>query len=88
MVTFSSAYFDRKCSIMITIIGSAVRTVESSMTVLRGSLSVPKIMGIGSIIIAPPPLTFSVFLLFDKRISVVANMMISIPAEVRIVPRL
>ena len=48
----------------------------------------PKTIGIGPIIIAPPPLAFPVFLLFDRRRSAVATIMISIPAKAKAVPRL
>jgi len=67
---------------------SAVRITERKRTVLRDFLSVPKTMGIGPIIIAPPALTFPVFLLLESKMSAAAIMMISIPAKTKAVPRL
>jgi len=67
---------------------SVVRTIEISRAVLSDYLSVPKTIGIGPIIIAPPPLAFPAFLLFDRRRSAVATIMISISAKAKAVPRL
>jgi len=65
-----------------------VSPIESSRTVFSDSLSVPKTIGIGPIIIAPAPLTFPFFLFFDRTMSAVATMMIRIPAKASVVPRL
>jgi len=73
---------------MISTIRSVVRTIESSRIFLSDCLSVAKTMGIGPIIIAPPPLAFPVFPLFDRRMSAVATVIISIPVKASAVPRL
>jgi len=87
-IVASSAYLDRTCSIKISIIRSAVRVIESSRTVFRDSLSVPKTIGIGPIIIASPPLILPVLMFFDRRTSAVAIMIITIPTKTSVVPRL
>ena len=66
-------HLDKKWSTRISIINSAVRTIESRRTVFSDSLSVPKTIGIGPIIIAPAPLTFPFFLFFDRAMSAVAT---------------
>ena len=73
---------------MTSTIRSAVRIIDSNRTVLSDCLSVPKIIGIGPIIIAPPPLAFPVFPLFDRRMNADATIMIRNPAKASAVPRL
>lgn len=60
---------------------------ESSKTVLIDSLSVPKIIGIGPIIMAPPPLTFSPFLVFEMKRKRIAARVTSMPANIKAMPK-
>jgi len=73
---------------MTSIMRSVVRAVDSSRAVLSDFLSVPKIMGIGPIIIAPPPVTFPVLSFFERTRRMVATIMISVPTSASVVPKL
>lgn len=66
---------------------NSVKIMESNKIVLVDSLSVPKIIGKGPIIIAPPALTFfSLFILDIKRRSVTTRI-IAIPVNINVIPK-
>lgn len=58
---------------------------ESNTTVLSDFLSVPKIIGIGPIMMAPPLLTFPfIALLLESKI--IAAKMMTMPTRIRTIP--
>lgn len=71
----------------ITIMRSIVSLNESSKTVLTDSLSVPKIIGKGPMMMAQPPLTFPSPLMLERKSKKIATKMTSIPANIKAMPK-
>ena len=63
-----------------------MRAKESNTTVLSDFLSVPKIIGIGPIKMAPPPLILP-FLDPETETRITAMMIISIPMKISVMPK-
>lgn len=59
-----------------------VRIMDSKRSVLTDSLSVPKIIGKGPIITAPPPLIFPLLRIFVKNRRTTAGKVIRNPAKI------
>jgi hypothetical protein len=72
---------------MASIMRNAVSVIESIRIILIDCLSVPKIIGTGPIIIAPPPFTFPPpFLVLDMKSKIIATKIMSIPAKIKANP--
>jgi len=66
---------------------SAASIIEDRRIVFSDCLFVPKMTRTGPII-APPPLTYPLFLTFRRKIRVTATIAMIIPAIIRVKPRL
>jgi hypothetical protein len=80
------AYYEVKCSITVATMRITVSIIERIRTVLSDFLSVPKMMGTGPIITAPPPLTCTLFFLFENKSIRIATVAMSVPAKSRVMP--
>ena len=67
---------------------STIRVVDNRRSILTDSLSVPKTMGKGPMITAPPPLTFPFPLVVVKNRRMTATKAMVNPAKTRIAPKL
>ena len=67
---------------------STIKAMESRRSILRDSLSVPKIIGKGPIITAPPPLTFPFSLVVVKNMRITATKAMRNPAKTKMTPKL
>ena len=67
---------------------STIKAIDSRRSILIDSLSVPKTMGKGPMITAPPPLTFSFPLVVVKNMRMTATKAMRKPAKTKMTPKL
>ena len=67
---------------------STIKAIDSRRTILMDSLSVPKTMGKGPMIIAPPPLTFPSLRMVVKNRRMIATKAMINPAKTKMAPKL
>jgi len=67
---------------------SIIKAIDSRRSILIDSLSVPKTIGKGPTITAPPPLTFPFPLAVVKNMRMTATKAIMNPAKIKMVPML